>query len=106
MIAAVDLRSYCSFSLCPLDCSLFCFSTPFVVLVPESPSSLWRLKRARLVQTKSPPRTNVGAGLIFAYTARGTTLIGSALSSNLSAGFPLYRHGTHSLFQDSSNKLS
>jgi len=36
---------------------------------------------AGLIQTKSPPRTTVGAGLIFAYIARGTTLFGNAPSS-------------------------
>ncbi len=60
----------------------------------------------RADKTKSPPRTNVGAGLIFAYSARGTTLIGSALFNKLSAGFPLYRHGTYSHYQDTHNEVS
>src|SRR5258708_1098254 len=88
MIAAVDLRLYCSFSLCHSGYSLSCCSTPFVVFVLESPSSLRQLKRSGLIQTKSPPRTNVGAGLIFMYTARGTTQIGNALCIKIERRFP------------------
>jgi len=40
-------------------------------------TSQWLLNNCKTTQTKSPPRTNVGAGLIFSYTARGTTLLES-----------------------------
>lgn len=40
-------------------------------------TSQWLLNNYKTTQTKSPPRTNVGAGLIFSYTARGTTLLES-----------------------------